>query len=140
MSRRFLLIVSALLYALLAAPVAAQAPGHPTASGTWGFFTGNHFQSMDQAQQLAYTAGVFDALRTVVQDAVYTDQPESDIGIPPAAMTVLRVFVATTSIPDTVTLGQLHSVATKYLGDNPQSTHNSAALLIWRALAEADWE
>ena len=38
-----------------------------------------------------------------------------------------------------VTLGQLHDVAYQYLQDHPAERHNNAALLLWRALAEADW-
>lgn len=39
-----------------------------------------------------------------------------------------------------VTLGQLTDLVVAYLKDHPEQRQNSAALLVWRALAQAEWK
>ena len=44
------------------------------------------------------------------------------------------------SAADNPTLGQLKDIVVAYLRNHPEERQNSAALLVWRALAQADWK
>ena len=55
-------------------------------------------------------------------------------------ITVWRVSAVTWNTPITAKLGQVAAVVKEYISERPTSWHNSAALLVWRALAETEWE
>jgi len=93
---------------------------------------------------MGYVAGVFDALLAVVvqarRDMTLFKLISEDPGDLPFRYTIDTITYAFEYVPENITLGQLHAVVLKYLNDRPQSTHNSAAILVWRALAETEWE
>lgn len=130
---------------------------HPYSSGVWGFYTGNDLVSLSETFRLGYVAGAYDAFVTVVkerdklQDIYYENglwavtetgsQPKQRIDYltEAATGTLAALSVLAWSTPTGVTLGQLLDVVDGYLKSHPAERHNNAALLIWRALAEAQW-
>lgn len=130
----------------------------PISSTRVAFYDGNAFVSWTALDQARYLAGALDMMTVLAMESLHHFYSETspvpllvsdsnwatldaemkaDIARSWALATMIQTLQ---NIPEGATLGQLHSVVKKHLDENPQSTHNSAALLIWRALAETDWE
>jgi hypothetical protein len=142
----------------LAGAQTSRSPWHPYSSGVWGFSTGNDLVSLPETFRLGYVAGAYDAFVTVVQerdqlqDLYYGNglRITAENGSEPkqrheylteaADNALLRLSFLRLSIPTGVTLGQLEDVVGDYLDSHPAERQNSAALLVWRALAEAEWK
>lgn len=119
----------------------------PVSSGTRGFFNGNELYSWDKAAQVYYVAGVLDAYFTVWGEFLETAKqppipaPTGSVKPPdPAMATMIKLVSAGAAIPSDANLGQIFDVVLAYLKDHPEERHNGAALLVWRALAQADWK
>lgn len=126
---------------------------YPDHSGNYGYFNGNHFEDAPEAIQLGYVMGVYDALRTVYEESEYISKSDTNSFVGDEtwatfdtskklstanSQALFKVWMAAYT-PDGVVSGQLADVARAYVGDHPTERQNNAALLVWRALAEADW-
>jgi len=93
---------------------------------------------------MSYVAGVFDTLLAVAVEArwnmTFYESIFEDPGDRPFGYTIEKITYLFERVPKSLTLGQLHAVVMKYLNEHPQSTLLSAALLVWRALAETEWD
>lgn len=153
-------LIAMLAVSLATGLAAAQDMGilvRPQSSGSRAFLTGNEFILENQWFQLGYVQGAFDMLSAIAHEASsiaasptapvpwYTQAewdviPDSELPAVAAAITIFRAGLAVVFVPSGVTTGQMLSVVENYISTHPTERHNSAALLIWRALAEARWE
>ncbi|WP_324668947.1 Rap1a/Tai family immunity protein [Geochorda subterranea] len=130
----------------------------PETSQRFGFYDGNRIAAQSQALRLAYYAGAYDALKAVAWEQVTI----ANSVIPPTAanmtlaewaeadtstrlriaggVAVSRLTAALLFIPQETTLGQIADVVDAYIASHPTERHNNAALLLWRALAEATFK
>lgn len=88
--------------------------------------------------QLMYALGTVDALFAVEGDIAYAMGNGHEFS-EATDMVIYKLSAGLARLPDSVTKGQILDVALAYLRDHPDERHNSAAVLVWRALAEAEW-
>lgn len=138
---------------VVAALLLGVAAGHtlginaPTARGTWGFVDGNFLYRHDRTFQLGYVAGVRDAFSTLQREAEHMASAQSwPANWNPTQVRQYAYFsavqkgIGATDVPPDVTLGQATDVVLRFLQQNPATRHQSAALLVWRAMAGVAWE
>ena len=146
MRYRALLLLALLIGTILVAPISAQAPNYsypnPDVEPWW--WTGELLSAMDLDYQAAYVAGALDAF--VAFSTVATKHAEwmlilgQEAAMRAYALTTHMLLTATVAIPPTATMQDILSRVAQHLDSNPQSKELNAALLIWRALAETQWE
>jgi len=143
-SRRFLLLLTLVACMVFAVPAWSQAPGYPVAQVAPWWWSGEHFLSAHEWYQAAYIAGVLDGLWTFARVATVEAEPWAvlapELGMRSIAATTKKLLTVIGAVPDTANLDDVRTVVTIYLNRNPQLTNQNAALLVWRALAETEWE
>ncbi|MBE3576901.1 MAG: hypothetical protein IMX00_04350 [Limnochordales bacterium] len=125
----------------------------PTASVQQGVINGNMLYYLDPSDQLAYVVGVWDAYYTVVEEALQMirngNHPVQVVGKLVAVIAkdnireedrLLLKGAVESYLPANVTIGQVKDVVVAYLKDHPTERQNNGALLVWRALAQAEWK
>ncbi len=132
----------------------------PQLSGDFGFWNGNEIMGQPALYRAGYFAGVVDALMAAMGEyAALADSTSAPAGasllshriddetwrnasveirqLVAADLLLKRLVVINVLIPEGVTTDQVVDLAEQYLREHPTERHNNAALLLWRALADA---
>lgn len=148
MRRIVLLVLTLAILGTLAIPADATSPDTRTppvlTDESTGFISGGKYMDMPIAQRDAYVEGVIDAIGIVSDDGLTREQSAEQRGASNQpntfAFSLLSFMGSILDAPTGVLSTQVRAVVDKYLDSHPEEWHNSAALLVWRALTEADWK
>lgn len=145
--RRSGIVVFVLCGTLVAGTMALGAPSPSVDIVPGHYLNGLDFLTMSDLQQAYYVAGVYDAFRAVEAESAYhlisqlmegTYVRRNDNDKSSADITLSRLGRTLAGSPRTYM--QVLAITKEYIASNPYDLDAPAALLIWRAIAEADWD